>query len=533
MVAGQPAQRCQRLGPGQCAGDHLMADGPKKRYRLLLITPRLELRHPWNLQEISELMGKKVFSYPLGLPTVAALTPDHYDIRIVNEEVEEIPFDDPVDIVGVTTMVPTIQRAYEIVDTFRARGVPVVMGGTYATFNTDEVLEHASAVVVGEAEGAWQRCLQEFESGSMQRVYHAEETPAFTRSPPPRWDLIDTDRLLVLGVQVSRGCPYRCEFCLVSKMFGNRMRYRELDDVIAEIEQLPKKQLFFVDDNLTANKAYARELMQRLAPLRVSWSCQASIDVAYDTELLRAMADAGCSSILIGFESVDPSSLAETRKFHNRIQRYEEAIANVHAAGMQIIGAFIVGFDADTAEAFDHIYRFTTRNNISQVMLSTLTVLPGTDLRKRMGEEGRLVDADPRLINGVYPCMRYHNFTPEALFRGYFDLLERVYDYELLEKKGRALFENGAFAEPVRCPVPLSEKLRVSVTILFTFILTLNAPRRRLFLRLFPLASRGLVSFDKLFIYLLFMEAFHRYPIHMRSTHEKALGLIRRFQTDG
>lgn len=498
-----------------------------KRYRLLLVTPRLELRHPWNLQEISDLMGKKVFSYPLGLPTVAALTPAHYDIRIVNEEVEEVPFDEPVDIVGVTTMIPTIRRAYEIVDTFRAKGVPVVMGGTYATFNTDEVLEHASAVVVGEAEGAWEHCLADFERGTMQRVYKSEQVPAFTQSPLPRWDLVDTKRLLVLGVQVSRGCPYRCEFCLVSKMFGNRMRYRALDDVVGEIERLPKKQLFFVDDNLTANKKYARELMARLVPLRVSWSCQASVDVAYDTELLRAMAQAGCTSILIGFESVDPSSLSETRKFHNRIQRYEEAIANVHAAGMQIIGAFIVGFDADTPATFEHIYEFTTRNNISQVMLSTLTVLPGTDLRRRMGEENRLVDADPRLINGVYPCMHYRHFSQEELFRGYFALLERVYDYEVLEKKGRALFEHGAFAEPVRCPVPFTEKLRVSLSILFTFILTFNAPRRRLFFRLFPMAVRRIVSFDKLFIYLLFMEAFHRYPIRMRATHDEVLALIR------
>ncbi len=503
-----------------------MGDSPK-RYRLLLVTPRLDLRHPWNLQEISDLMGKKVFSYPLALPTVAALTPAHYDIRIVNEEVDEIPFDEPVDIVGVTTMVPTIRRAYEIVDTFRAKGVPVVMGGTYATFNVEEVLEHASAVVVGEAEGAWQRCLGDFERGAMQRIYRSEEPPAFKRGSLPRWDLVDTKRLLVLGVQVSRGCPYRCEFCLVSKMFGNRMRYRDLDDVLAEIKQLPKKQLFFVDDNLTANKKYARELMKRLRPLRISWSCQASVDVAYDTELLQAMADAGCTSILIGFESVDPSSLAETRKFHNRIQRYEEAIANVHAAGMQVIGAFIVGFDADTTATFEHIYDFTTRNSISQVMLSTLTVLPGTDLRKRMGEEKRLVDADPRLVNGVYPCMHYRHFSQEELFDGYFALLERVYDYELLEKKGRALFENGAFAEPVRCRVPVAEKLQVSVRILFTFVFTLNARRRRLFLRLFPMALRGVVSFDKLFIYLLFMEAFHRYPIRMRARHDEVRELIR------
>jgi len=408
-----------------------------KRYRLLLIAPRLTYPHLWNLREVSELMGKRLFSYPLALPLVAALTPANYDIRIVHEDIETIPFDAPVDLVGITSMVPTIGRAYEIADAFRARGVPVVMGGTHVTFNTGEALKHASAVVAGEAEGVWPRCCADFEAGTLAGVYRAAEPPVFKTSPMPRWDLIDTSGLLVLGVQASRGCPYRCEFCLVSKMFGNRMRYRDLDDLLEEIRRLPKAQLFFVDDNLTADKEYARALMPRLEQLRVSWSCQASIDVADDEQLLAAMARAGCMSIVIGFESVDPAALTETRKFHNRIQRYEEAIRRVHAAGIHVIGALIVGFDADTPETFDHIFEFTTRNNISQVMLSTLTVLPGTDLTERMRADGRLVGADTRLINGVYPCMRYQNFSQEDLYHRYFGLLGRLYDYGVVEKKVR------------------------------------------------------------------------------------------------
>jgi hypothetical protein len=160
-------------------------------------------------------------------------------------------------------------------------------------------------------------------------------------------------------------------------------------------------------------------------------------------------------------------------------------------------------------------------------MLSTLTPLPGTDLQARMHDEGRLSDTDPRLINGVFPCMDFRNFSREALYEGYFRLMERVYAYDEIEKKSRALFAAGAFSQPVRCPVPLWEKVRVSLTILFTFLLTLNGPRRRLFMRLFPLAARGTVSFDRLFIQLLFMEAFHRYPIRMRRHREQILALIR------
>ncbi|HSN50363.1 MAG TPA: cobalamin-dependent protein, partial [Bacteroidales bacterium] len=243
------------------------------KYKLLLISPRQRyINYPAH-PELAKIFGKKRLMIPLSLPTVAALTPDHYEIRIVDEEMEAIPANYKPDIVGITTLAATINRAFELGNQYRLKGVKVVFGGPYASFMTDDALLHADSVVIGEAEGLWERCLADFEAGKMEKLYRADVSVPYKSQKPPRWDLVNMKDIFQVAIQVSRGCPFNCEFCIVSQMFGRKMRYREIANVVDEIRSLPSKYVFFVDDNLTINKAYAKELMKAIMPLKISWGC--------------------------------------------------------------------------------------------------------------------------------------------------------------------------------------------------------------------------------------------------------------------
>jgi hypothetical protein len=477
------------------------------RYRLLLINPKFRFKHYAAQHELAGLMGKRKVTIPLALPLLAALTPPRYEIRIIDEETDDIPWSWRPDLVGLTSLSPTAKRVYQIADTFRQLGVPVVIGGSYATFMVDEALEHADAVVAGEAEQTWGQVLDDFERGALQRVYRAAEPIEFKRSPKPRWDLVDPSNVLNLFVQASRGCPFNCEFCLVNKMFGRHMRCREIDDVIAEIEALPIKRVFFADDNLTMRKTWAKELFRRLAPLGITWFCQSSVDVADDDELLDLMAEAGCTGIIVGFESLEPGALAEARKKQNAIAEYDRAVQQIQSRGIHCLASFVIGFDADTLESFDHIVDFVERNHIAWPMLSLLAIAPGTDLHARMQAEGRHYGADPNLISGMFPHVHYMNMSQLDLMENYRATIVKMLDFETAGERTLRLARTGWFARPASAGIPGREKLLTSVEVLRRFLLTSNRTRRRIFLELVKLVREKVLSPDRMVLMLLNIEA--------------------------
>ena len=494
-------------------------------YSLLLISPRHAYRNMWTLKEVGHFVDKKVTAYPLALPTIAAMTPDHYDIKLVDEEMEPVPFHEKPDIVGISSMVTNTTRAYEIADRFRGRGVPVVMGGPHTTLRYRESLDHADSVVVGEAEGLWDALLEDFEKGSLRKIYKTKKHARLDRIPIPRWDLVDTRHVLCLNVQISRGCPNACEFCCVTRMFGSRQRYRGIDNVIEELESLPLKQVAFVDDNFTADKDYVRDLMRRMKPMAISWTCLAGVDVSNDEELLRAMADAGCNSILLGFESLNPQSLAEAGKSQNRIEDYELTIKRIHRSGIHVIGAFVVGFDADTLEAFDQIFTFADKNDISYVMLNMLTAFPGTGLYRRMKKQGRLLDVSPELLNGMFPSMRYKNMSEVDIFTKYFETLERLYAFRDLRRKALNVLGTGCFNKR-KAGVGFAEKLVGVRSVLRELFFTMDGDRRRLLIDLFRLGMTNIVTMDVVFEYLFFITAANKYLENHRDIKNELLGKI-------
>jgi radical SAM superfamily enzyme YgiQ (UPF0313 family) len=293
-------------------------------------------------------------------------------------------------------------------------------------------------------------------------------------------------------------------------MFGRKMRYRELDNVIEEIKKLPSKYVFFVDDNLTINKRYALELTKRLKPLEISWACMSSIDVAEDEELLREMAESGCFNILIGFESLNPDSLDETHKKHNRGgEKYVDAINKIHAAGIQINASFIVGFDNDTLDEFDRIFDFAMKTNLPNVNLHLLAAPPGTELYNKLLQQGRLFKAPENIGVGFFPIIHYYNMGQIELFDTYMDTITRLYSFNTILKKAKHLFPNGAF---IRSGGKISFliKMRLSSIILKEFLLTSNKDKRELLFFFIQLISEKKIAIDKAFSFMLTMLSSHR-----------------------
>ncbi|MEI6765858.1 MAG: radical SAM protein [Bacteroidota bacterium] len=508
-----------------------MAQSDNKKYKLLLINPKQKYVNFYAQTELARILRKKKFMIPLSLPLIAALTPSHFDISIVDEEMESIPDGDLPDIVGITTLASTARRTYEICDFYRSKGVPVVVGGPYVSFLPDEALQHATSVISGEAEGIWQQCLADFESGELKPLYRNSEYCSYKTSPAPRWDLVDTHNIFQLGVQVSRGCPYKCEFCVVTKMFGHKMRYRELDDVMKELESLPLRRVFFIDDNFTVNKKYIRELCERIIPLDFSWACMASIEIADDRELLDLMARAGCFNILIGFESLNPESLAETHKKHNHSATgYNEAVRKIHEAGIHITASFAVGFDNDTLDEFDNILEFTTATGLSYLNMNLLGAPPGSELFYRLEEEGRWFNIPADYRSGLFPCIHYMNVSQKDLFMKYIDTAEAAYSWKVVSEKIPLLFGNGKFLRPYG-----GEQLSVGIRFRFIRILfgellfTLNKYKRRALWRTIQLMAQNKLAKDKGFSYLLSMMSYNRHIKSIRNNMAEYLGIIDKY----
>lgn len=494
-----------------------------KKNKLFLISPAQRFINYPAHTKMAKMFGKRRLMIPLALPLLAALTPSHYNISIFDEEIETLPLNDIPDIVGITTLAATRKRAFELGDYFRNKGVTVIFGGPYASYATEEALEHCDAVVVGEAEGKWQECLNDFERSSMKRIYNSDVYVEYKSSPQPRWDLVKTDRIFQVSVQVSRGCPFNCDFCLVSKTFGRKMRYREIENVVAELKAAPSSYFFFVDDNLTINKRYAKSLMKKLIPLKISWACMSSLDVANDPELLQLMAEAGCFNILVGFESLNPESLDESQKQHNRGGKfYQEAIQRIHAAGIHINASFVVGFDHDNLDEFDRIFNFTVDHSLPNVNLHLLQAPPGTELHNRLKDEGRLSQCDPEMGVGHFPTLHYMNMTQSEIFTKYMKTIEKLYSFDTIRKKGEALFADGTFTRPGG-RISGTLKARLSFIVLKEYLFSGDIERRRLFFFLVNLIRKKKLAIDKGMGFLISMLGYHRHILQ----HKKNMELYR------
>lgn len=331
---------------------------------------------------------------PLGLAVLAALTPPGIDVSLVDDRVDTFDPDAPTDLVAITVETFTARRAYEIADDARARGVRVVLGGMHPTLMPEEAAAHADAVVTGDAETVWAGIVRDAHDGRLRPRYDAPPGPPQIGGILPRRDLYRGKGYLPLSLlQFGRGCLFRCEFCAVGEYFGHHAWTRPIPEVIDEIRSQERRNLFFVDDNLIADRPAAKALLRALAPLHVRWVSQASLDQVSDPELLDLFVASGCLGNVIGFESLDPDDLAAMGKRHNLVafDRYAVAVETLRAHHLQTWAAFLLGYEHETPESVAATCEWAIAQRFTFAAFNVLMPYPRTALYARLAAEGRLL----------------------------------------------------------------------------------------------------------------------------------------------
>ncbi len=379
------------------------------------------------------------FRFPyLSLTTLAALTPPEIDVAVEDENVQEIDFADRPDLVAITIMTPLANRGYAIADRFRENSVPVVMGGFHATWMPDEAARHADVVILGEAEQAWPKFLDDFRRGSWQQFYRPNGRAALNGLPIPRRDLLKKGAYFFTNtMQISRGCPFQCAFCSVTAFYGHTYRFRPLDEVKREVENLLTKTnfIFFVDDNIIGNPGYAGELFSFLKEVRVKWLSHASINIAENDGLLRKAAESGCYGLFIGFESLSQITLQHHHKSANQADRYRTLIQKIHDQGIGIEGSFIFGSDEDDPSVFREVMEFCEENRIDAAVFAILTPYPGTRVYHQYTEEGRILSRDWDLYDMDHVVFQPKKMSVEQLQEGHAWINQRFYSYPSMLKR--------------------------------------------------------------------------------------------------
>ena len=398
---------------------------------------KIKLIAPMCSRRPMDSLWKVRMSPPLGLLVLGALTPREHEIELADENVERCRFNDAPDLVGITVKADTFKRACEIAQGYRRRGIRVVMGGIHPTVCPDDCATHADAVVVGEAEVLWPRLLEDAESGRLQPRYVNDGPVDIALTPAPRWELLKSGRYLFTNTLcVGRGCPWRCDFCFNSSPnLDARYRMKPIPHILAEIESLGIKHVMFIDDNFIGDPKKAWELVSALRPLRLTWHTAVSADIHQHPALLDAMAESGCRTLFIGFETVNPRNLADCHKGQNRIATYDRTIAMIHSRGMMVNASVVFGFDNDRPDVFDNTVDWLERNHVSTMTAHILTPYPGTRLHQQLDDQGRILDRDLRHYNTSHVVFHPALMTPEELSAGYRHAYERFYSWSSIRRR--------------------------------------------------------------------------------------------------
>ncbi len=381
----------------------------------------------------------------LSLPALAALCPPGTDVKIIDEYFEDVDFHLPADLVGISFMTPQAPRAYQIGDGFKKLGKKVIMGGIHASALPEEALEHADAVLVGEAEGIWHKILEDLKNGRMKGIYRNAKFPELRGLPVPRYELLDKNRYRLLKInfpiQAGRGCSFKCEFCSVTKFYGGQYRFRPVDEVILELEKTRVKRLFFIDDNIASNRNYAKELFRGLIPLKVRWGGQASLNIAKDEELLNLMAQSGCRLLYIGVESISESNLVAQGKNFIKVEEIARLLKKIQKRRILIRASIIFGMDDDDPGVFHNTVNFLIKQKVAYGEFFILTPMPGTELRTKLEEGGRILDLNWSNYDGLHAVFRPLKMERETLEKGLWEAYRQFYSFPNILKRCMS-FEN-------------------------------------------------------------------------------------------
>ncbi len=367
------------------------------------------------------------------LPYVAGLVPQDIKVEIKDDLLEEITFQEQADLVALTCMSHQATRAYEIAAGFRRRGIPVVMGGFHATLAPDECEQYVDALVLGEAEETWPQLLRDFQAGRLQRRYQAQQLSSLVNLPLPRYDLLNLKRYKLVNIpsQTTRGCPYNCNFCEVTQVYGGKFRHRPVAEVIEEIKAIRKITgsdfIYFVDDNFVANRRHAMALMEQLIPLKLIYGCLATANVADDPEVMDLLARSGCLHVNIGMESISPESLKAINKKQNKIKDYERQFKAFRDRGIGFSVNVMFGLDGDRADIFAATVDFLIKVKAPVAFMFILAPRPGTKIREQLLSEGRIFDHDWAHYCGFDVVYHPKHLTAQQLEEEYWRANRRFY----------------------------------------------------------------------------------------------------------
>ncbi len=378
--------------------------------KILLISPSVDP---------AEKTNKQMLMPQLALIILKGLTPEGHRAVTVDEEVEDIDLDQDCDLVGISFMTANAPRAYWLAGEFRKRGKTVVLGGVHPTLLPDEALPHADAVVIGEAEGVWAELLDDCQKGRLKKIYH-NPRPDLSIYVPKDFSAITKRHIFgLVPIMTSRGCPYHCDFCCVTDLFGKEIRHVPVKNVVRDIQESGRKHFMFLDDNIIGDPRYAKELFTALGPLKISWVGQSSISMlTRDDELLKLAVKSGCHGLFIGLESVKEAQMNSLRKSFRSLEGLAIALKKMRKAGIFVLASMIFGFDQDTKEVFDDTVRFLIKNKVHTVAFNVLTPYPGTRTLQKLMAEDRLLTDDWEYYDHSTVVFRPKNMSPYELMAG-------------------------------------------------------------------------------------------------------------------
>lgn len=410
-----------------------------------MVKNKLLLINPFNQHTKRGLYDTHAMSPPLALGIIAALTPDDWDIEIIDENFDEFEYK-AANLVGITSMTANINRAYEIAGMYRDNNIPTVIGGIHASMCPDEAGAYFNTVVSGEAESVWEELIRDFENNMLKSRYRGELLP-MKNAPLPRRDLFHPSYTYA-NIQTTRGCPMQCDFCSVHTFNGSKYRQRPVEEVLDELETIPQDLVYFVDDNIIG---YSKQSAERAIQLfkgmidrgiKKDWYCQASLNVADNEEVLKYAAESGCRMILIGIESEKVEQLQEANKTLNLkmgIDQYKEVFNRIHKYGITVLGALIYGLDSDSKQDLFDRTKFAIDSGMDAMQATIVTPLPGTGLYKRMEKDGRLI-----YTNYPEDWKHYHflevvhkpiKMNPKEFMEAMWENWSIMYEDKLLQKK--------------------------------------------------------------------------------------------------
>lgn len=398
----------------------------------------------WRTSVTPNLIRNTYSGFGLSILILAALTPEEYEIEIIDENLHQVDFNKNYDLVAITCCTQQATRAYEISKKFQRKNIKTVLGGIHPTVCSDEASKNADSVVVGECEELWPKLLRDFEAGELKKSYKQTELYDLKKAPLPRYDLIKYLNYRMFWIQTTRGCPHDCNFCVASNIYGKRFRVKSVEQVVEEIEFIKSvrinPRISFADDNMFVNKNYSKSLLEKILPLNIRWFAQTDVSVAEDMELLILLKKSGCSILFIGFESLSEDELKKTNKNNwkaKKVKYYEEYIHKIQSMGIGIFGAFMIGFDSDDVGSIKNTCNFIKESKIYAPQISVLTPYPGCALREKLAGQNRILDKDWNYYTGLDVTFKPNKMSEKELQGQLVSSLKSIYNKEYLENNIR------------------------------------------------------------------------------------------------